>query len=551
MPPDLALSENSCISNRYRVLHAIGGGAMSRVYKVEHIELGTLHALKVQADNSRVNSPPGSIPELAQREARLLTMLSHPCLPRVTDFFRENDRTYLVMDYVEGQNLKAILDAHDSEPIPCAALMRWGIQVCDILTYLHSRTPPVIFRDIKPANLIRRPDDTICLVDFGIARQVRKGASSDTIVFGSPGYAPPEQYGHGQTDARADIYALGATLHHLLTGRDPALAPFHWPPPRQLNPQVPRELDRVIRACVEMDMSLRPPSAAALGRSLSAILEIYDSSHKTPASAVVGVKVPPPRSVCADSDMSAATPALPPAPDDAGMPGSETIPLTRNRRAVAPVTMRPQMALAASASPPLERGRAIARTAPPASRETADNRLASLFSARKTSPLRQRRLYRTLLSCALLILFGGACLPFAGEALAPPNTRIAPALPDRKAPVPALAGDERQRQEVARAFARTVQSRRIYANLIPLRNALDAFVCLTLFAGVVYPLRPTRKGMVLAIGGIAGLICLTAATFLPDRFGLFFFFALLESLLFLPAGALFAILSTGIFRRAE
>jgi serine/threonine protein kinase len=558
MPPDLALPDNSCVSNRYRVLHPLGGGAMSRVYKVEHIELGTLHALKVQADSSSVSSPLEPIPEFARREARLLTTLSHPRLPRVTDFFREDDRVYLVMDYVEGQNLKAFLEAHGREPLPCTDVMGWGIQVCEILTYLHSRTPPVIFRDIKPANLIRRPDDTICLVDFGIARQVRRGAATDTIVFGSPGYAPPEQYGHGQTDARADLYALGATLHHLLTGQDPSLAPFQWPPPRLLNPQVPRELDRVIRECVEMDMSLRPPSAAALGRSLRAILEIYANSRKAPTGVISGVKMPPPRPVCLEEVMSETTPGLPPAPsgeDEAGTATipltADTIPLTRNSRAVAPVPRRPRTAPAVTDPPPLEGDRAIVRTAPPAPRATEAGLLSSLFTARKTSPVRQQRLYRVLLSCALLILLGGALFPFAGEALAPPpNTLAAPPLPARQASVPALAEYARQRGVYRRASTRAEQSRSIYANLSPLRYALDAFVCLTLFTGIVYPMRPTRNGLVLAIGGIAGLICLTAATFLPDRVGLFCVFALLEGLLLLPAGALLAVLSTGTFRKA-
>src|SRR5437868_12207788 len=154
-----------------------------------------------------------------KREAKFLLKLNHPCIPRVRDFFAEGGRQYLVMDFIEGRTLAEVFAKEGTIPgvngargVSEARARIWARQVCDVLTYLHNQNPPVIFRDIKPSNLIRRPDDQICLVDFGIARHVRKGAPSDTTVLGSPGYAPPEQYGQSQTDQRSDIYALGATL---------------------------------------------------------------------------------------------------------------------------------------------------------------------------------------------------------------------------------------------------------------------------------------------------------------------------------------------------
>src|SRR5581483_4138556 len=146
------LTEGHVINSRYRVISLIGGGAMARVYKVEHVELGTLHALKEQQGEGEDDSTTESAIETALREARFLSKLSHPGIPKVTDFFREGGKVYLVMDFVEGQTLKSILDRNGGRPLDLPTVLRWGIQICDVLTYLHSQTPPIIFRDIKPSN---------------------------------------------------------------------------------------------------------------------------------------------------------------------------------------------------------------------------------------------------------------------------------------------------------------------------------------------------------------------------------------------------------------
>lgn len=284
MPNNPVLRKGTIVGNRYRILRLIGEGGAAHVYLVEHSDLGTPHALKQQTLDQQEEGLPEVTVESAQREARFLSNLSHPSLPKVTDFFREGDDVYLVMDYIEGINLKEKMDAQGEKPCDIMQVVRWGVQICDVLSYLHTQEPPIIYRDVKPGNIIVRPDDTLSIVDFGIARQVRRGASSDTIRFGSEGYAPPEQYGkdgHSQTEPRSDLYALGATLHHLLTGRDPSNAPFKWPSVRVLNPLVPLVLDKLVMRCVEMEVVRRPESAEAVSRALRMTLQMLEETNRS------------------------------------------------------------------------------------------------------------------------------------------------------------------------------------------------------------------------------------------------------------------------------
>ena len=134
------------------------------------------------------------------------------------------------MDFIEGQTLEDYLAKAPGEKLPLQEVLEIGIQLCKVLDYLHTRQPPIIFRDLKPANVMRAPDGHLYLIDFGIARLFKPGKKKDTIALGSPGYAAPEQHGRGQTTERADIYSLGATLHQLLSGRDPSEKPFQFPP---------------------------------------------------------------------------------------------------------------------------------------------------------------------------------------------------------------------------------------------------------------------------------------------------------------------------------
>jgi len=221
--------------------------------------------------DARVNNMPVGIKEMStqavrgdlqaaigafEKEASLLSSLRHPALPRINDFFsRDEERWYLVMDYIEGQTLKEMAD--NSGPIAEVDVLNWGRQLGEILDYLHKQNPPIIFRDLKPANIMLTPEGQIKLIDFGIARHFRLGGTADTSSHGTRGFAPPEQYGANQTDPRSDIYALGATLHYFLTGQDPSKNPFIFEAPSRTAKISPR-LETAIMKALEMKAENRP-----------------------------------------------------------------------------------------------------------------------------------------------------------------------------------------------------------------------------------------------------------------------------------------------------
>jgi serine/threonine protein kinase len=202
-----------------------------------------------------------------QREAHLLASLSHPNLAAVTDFFPEGENWYLVMEFVEGETLARRLERSPGHRLPLQEALPIIRQLCDVLEYLHTRQPPVIFRDLKPSNIVLTPEGRVKLIDFGIARFFKPGQRQDTVNLGTPGYAAPEQYGGlGQSDPRTDIYSLGVLLHQMMTGYDPAAAavPFPLPPPRQLMPGIPPEVERVILRATQIQPDARYPSIQAL-----------------------------------------------------------------------------------------------------------------------------------------------------------------------------------------------------------------------------------------------------------------------------------------------
>jgi serine/threonine protein kinase len=263
------------LNGRYRIMRALGKGGMGTVYMAEHVRLDTIVAVK------EVQGPTGDEDESredldrCEHEARFLVRLNHPNLPKVTDAFIErdlfaNDCFYLVMEYIEGVTLESRLqESPDALAVP--QVIEWGLQIADVLGYLHSQDPPIIFRDLKPSNVMVQPDGNIRLIDFGIARRFQPGANKDTSLLGSVGYSPPEQFGRHQTDARSDIYAFAATLHHLLTRRDPVLQPFKFPPARVLNPAVPESLSRLLDTCLAMEPDARPQSIEAVVQGLLAV----------------------------------------------------------------------------------------------------------------------------------------------------------------------------------------------------------------------------------------------------------------------------------------
>lgn len=270
--PDTGLlSPQSMLSGRYIVLHKVGQGGMAAVYQAADARItGKTWAVKEMSDAAITDLlEKQQAVEAFRREAELLSQLSHPNIPRVTDFFSEGGRQYLVMEFVEGETLEEKLDRR-SKPFSENEVRPWAEQLCDVLDYLHNQRPRVIFRDLKPANVMVDKASKVKLIDFGIVRFFQPGKAKDTVSFGTAGYAPPEQYGKGQTDARSDIYALGATLHHLLTGCDPALTPFQFEPVCRLNPAVSPQMERMVMRAVEQEPARRWPSAGDMWRALQA-----------------------------------------------------------------------------------------------------------------------------------------------------------------------------------------------------------------------------------------------------------------------------------------
>jgi TPR repeat protein/serine/threonine protein kinase len=248
------------ISDRYRIIKLLGEGADKRVYLSEDLRLfGSRRAVAVMVDSITDSEKQKSAALAFEREAEMLTRLKHTRIPQIFDRFSEGNVHYLVMEFVEGETLQAKLERVPGNRLPEPEAVSIAIKVLAVLDYLHRQTPPVIFRDLKPDNMMLRPDGELKLIDFGIARFFRPTGSN--IGRGTVGYAAPEQY-QGAIDARSDIYALGATLHHMLTGRDPAQHPFDFPPILKLVPNCDPNLAGCIDSALERDPARRPQSAA-------------------------------------------------------------------------------------------------------------------------------------------------------------------------------------------------------------------------------------------------------------------------------------------------
>jgi outer membrane protein assembly factor BamB len=215
-----------------------------------------------------------------EREANILARLNHPAIPTILDFFSEGIRSYLVLEFIEGADLEDLL-GDTQGMLPQERVIDWAVQICDVLSYLHGQNPPIIFRDLKPSNIMLRPPDQIVLIDFGIARLFEAGQKGTMI--GTEGYSPPEQY-RGIANPQGDIYAFGATLHHLLTRRDPRLEPpftFHDEPPRLLNPAISEELEAVIIKALEYEPEKRYASAEEMKSALLQCLRKDSKEQKT------------------------------------------------------------------------------------------------------------------------------------------------------------------------------------------------------------------------------------------------------------------------------
>jgi outer membrane protein assembly factor BamB/tRNA A-37 threonylcarbamoyl transferase component Bud32 len=265
---------------------------MSTVYKAQDLRFSQVTRLCVVKEMLHTTADPQVRTMMEgrfEREANILASLNHPGIVQVYDFFSEGDRSYLILEYVDGKNLDAILGETEGF-FPEAQVVNWAIQVCEVLSYLHSHEPqPIIFRDIKPANIMLDSYGRIRLVDFGIARIFQSGHKGTMI--GTEGYNPPEQY-RGFAEPRADVYALGATMHHLLSKQDPRTEvpfSFHERPIHDTNPTVSRELAEIVNRALEYDINKRYGSAEEMQRALMRLNSARGiggtASYGVPASA--------------------------------------------------------------------------------------------------------------------------------------------------------------------------------------------------------------------------------------------------------------------------
>jgi outer membrane protein assembly factor BamB/tRNA A-37 threonylcarbamoyl transferase component Bud32 len=271
LQPEGTLPLGTILQERYEILAVLGLGGMGAVYEARDLRFSAV--TKIIAVKEMNNS--AADPRLRrigiqnfEREANILASLSHPGIPKIFDYFSESNRSYLILEFIEGQNLEDVLDTH-RQPFTQEEAVDWALQICDVLAYLHSQKPPVIFRDIKPGNLMLKPDGRIMVIDFGIAKVFEHGQRGTMI--GTEGYSPPEQY-RGVAEPRGDLYALGATLHHLLSGRDPRLEPpftFHERPIHLFNPSVSPDVEAAVMKALAYDAQERFGSALEMAQALS------------------------------------------------------------------------------------------------------------------------------------------------------------------------------------------------------------------------------------------------------------------------------------------
>ncbi len=252
--PHRQLQPDTTLVSRYHIQEVIGIGGMGSVYRARDLHFPNVTKLVAVKEMINVAPDPNvrqTIIRNFEREANILATLNHPSIPRIYDYFSEEDRSYLVLEFIHGKDLEAIIN-DTTGFLPEEQILTWSIQLCDVLSFLHNHKPdPIIFRDIKPSNIMINSNGDTMLVDFGIARTFQTGQRGTMI--GTEGYSPPEQY-RGEASPSADIYALGATLHHALTRRDPRLEPpfsFAERPIRRVNSHVSPELEAIINTALQ------------------------------------------------------------------------------------------------------------------------------------------------------------------------------------------------------------------------------------------------------------------------------------------------------------
>lgn len=271
------LQIGSLVDGKYKILNEVGRGGMSIVYLAMNEKANKQWAIKeVRKDGVQDFEV---VKQGLIVETDMLKRLRHPSLPSIVDVIEDNDTFLIVMDYIEGNPLSKALEEYGAQPQEM--VIEWAKQLCDVLGYLHSQSPPIIYRDMKPANVMLKPDGNVTLIDFGTAREFKEKNLADTTCLGTVGYAAPEQFGGmGQTDARTDIYCLGATLYHLVTGMNPCEPPYEIRPIRQINPALSGGLERIIQKCTQRNPEDRYQSCAELMYALEHYDEIDDIYRK-------------------------------------------------------------------------------------------------------------------------------------------------------------------------------------------------------------------------------------------------------------------------------
>lgn len=250
-------------SGRYQVEHMLGAGGFSQVFLAHDLRIpGRKVAIKRMDVTQLAPAHRQWAAEQFRREAELLALLNHPSIVAVSDFFSEEEHHFLVMDYIEGRTLA--VELHRLQRLSIEQASTYFVQLTNVLDYLHTwvdprtlRQTPIVFRDLKPANVMVTPSGRVQLIDFGIARFFQTGKLTDTHIVGTPGYASPEQYGQGQTDARSDIYSLGVITYQMLTGYNPVPTPFNLPPIQQINAHVPGHMAQAITQAIELKPEAR------------------------------------------------------------------------------------------------------------------------------------------------------------------------------------------------------------------------------------------------------------------------------------------------------
>lgn len=275
------LQTGEMLQNRYEIIKVIGAGGMSTVYQARDTVSGNLLAVK---DVKRSSSSKNEVVEQSlSAEGRMLKKLSNPHLPRIYDIIEEPDKIMLVMDFIQGQSLDKVLTCQGAQSMDL--VLNWGMQICEVFDYLHNQPTPIIYRDMKPANVMLQPDGKLMMIDFGTARTQKVGVAmqADTICIGTAGFAAPEQFGGiGQSTARTDIFCLGATLYNMITGHSPCDKPVGILPLEYWNPELAgTPIAEIISKCTRNDPNERYQTAMELHEDLRlASIGAYQTAGK-------------------------------------------------------------------------------------------------------------------------------------------------------------------------------------------------------------------------------------------------------------------------------